>query len=146
MENQPREQAVSPFTPEQFAQIMDFLHREIDSKKQLDRLVEILVGNLCAQPPHDLRVYLKELGISEEEYDKMTVDDKFDVVQQALQRRPNNTDNQIALLDIIFKERYGWPEGTVNKHGVSAILLAMEHATEYDNPSKPSIWEITKTN
>jgi len=54
------------------------------------------------------------------------------------------TENTIAALDLAFRERYGWREGTVAKMPLWNVFLALEHAMDYDDPYKPSIWEITK--
>jgi hypothetical protein len=59
-------------------------------------------------------------------------------------KQKTKSDNIIVALDMIFNLRYGWPEGTIASMPVSDLLLALDHAMEYDDPSKPSIWEITK--
>ena len=74
----------------------------------------------------------------------MTIYEQSDIVTRLLPRQTTQTEDLIAALDMIFEARYGWPEGTVADLGFREVLMALEHATEYDDPARPSIWQVTK--
>jgi hypothetical protein len=47
-----------------------------------------------------------------------------------------------ASLGFIFCERYGWTEEAIDKLTLPEVFLALEHAMEYDAPSKKSVWDL----
>jgi hypothetical protein len=47
-----------------------------------------------------------------------------------------------ASLGLIFCERYGWTEETIDKLTLPEVFIALEHAMEYDAPSKKSVWNL----
>jgi len=47
-----------------------------------------------------------------------------------------------ASLGVIFRERYGWTEEAVDKMTLPDVFIALEHAMEYDAPSKKSVWNL----
>jgi hypothetical protein len=46
-------------------------------------------------------------------------------------------------LDIIFQQRYGWPEGTAKTKSIVELRIALENALEYDAEGRPSVWKMT---
>lgn len=47
-----------------------------------------------------------------------------------------------ASLGLIFCERYGWTEETIDRMTFPEIFIALEHAMDYDAPSKKSVWNL----
>jgi len=47
-----------------------------------------------------------------------------------------------ASLGVIFRERYGWTEEAVDKMTLPDVFIALEHAMDYDTPSKKSVWSL----
>jgi hypothetical protein len=47
-----------------------------------------------------------------------------------------------ASLGLIFSQRYGWTEEAIDKMTLSDVCIALEHAMEYDAPSKKSVWNL----
>ncbi len=137
-----------PLIPTQFAQFCawfrEWARPQFELDNEINRMVEILIGDICAAPPVSLEKLLDKHGISKERFDAMTADEKFDAVAKVLELQDTKRDNIVAALDMMFEARYGWPEGTVKNMTLRDVFLALEHAIEYDAPSKPSIWAITK--
>jgi hypothetical protein len=129
---------------DELARIRDWLKAQVDLWQQLNRLVEILLGNIHQEYPATLREYFQQRGIRPEEYDRMSSGEIADAFQKLQHNEPTSTDNLIAALDLLFHARYGWPEGTVKHMPIAHAYLALEHALEYDDPGKPSVWTITK--
>ena len=133
-----------PLNQMQLDQFRELFRHPFETKRKIDNIVDILLGDICGASDGSLKRYLKQNGISDEEFRQMTADQQFETFKTILKKRGTKTDNVIAALDMIFSARYGWPEGTAGKITLAQTLEALEHATEYDAPSKPSIWEITK--
>jgi len=129
---------------EQLSQIAEWLRSQVGAFKKTDQIVQILLGDLCAAPTAPLKELFVRHGISSERFDDMTIDEKFGAAESILSREGTRTQNLISALDLIFEARYGWPQGTVGQLTLLDVLLALEHATEYDSPERPSVWEITK--
>jgi hypothetical protein len=130
--------------PLQLDQLTEWFRSQIEVKKEIDHFIEILLGDVCGIPPANLQKLLHKCGISEEQYSQMTPDEKIKTFKLIRKEQPTSTDNLIAALDMIFELRYGWPEGTAARMRLVDVFIALEHATEHDDPSKPSIWDITK--
>lgn len=47
-----------------------------------------------------------------------------------------------ALLGVIFQKRYCWTEERIDDMTLPEVVLALEHAMEYDAPSKQSVWDL----
>src|SRR5208337_1022794 len=45
-----------------------------------------------------------------------------------------------ASLGLIFGERYGWTEEAIDDMTLPEVFIALEHAMEYDDPTKKSVW------
>jgi hypothetical protein len=134
-----------PLNAEQLAQLAEWFRAQFKLKQEVERIVEILLGDICAKPPPDLVKSLEKHGISKEQFDQMTVDEQVDTVCDTLKGETGTRhENLVAALDMIFEARYGWPEGTAEKMSIRDIFLALDHATGWDNPSKRNIWDITK--
>ena len=128
----------------QLGQLLKSFRSQIEAGKEIDRIIEILTGDICSLPTANLQKLLQKCGISEDEFLRMTEDQITETVTSILQNQETRADNLIVALDMIFESRYGWPEGTVAEMPLKDILFALEHAMEYDALSKPSIWDLTK--
>jgi hypothetical protein len=129
---------------EQLSQMVEWLRHQAAAFKQTNHIVEVLLGDLCAAPANSFKEFVARHGISFETYDGMSIDEKFNCAQLILSKQSTRTQNLISALDLIFEARYGWPEGTVGQLTLPDILLALDHAIEYDSPERQSLWEITK--
>jgi hypothetical protein len=47
-----------------------------------------------------------------------------------------------ASLGFIFGERYGWKDEAIDRMTLPEVFIALEHAIEYDAPSKKSVWNL----
>ena len=47
-----------------------------------------------------------------------------------------------ASLGVIFLERYGWTDEAIDRMSLPEVFIALEHAMEYDAPSKKSVWNL----
>ena len=47
-----------------------------------------------------------------------------------------------ALLSMIIQERYCWTPENIDSMSLPEVLIALEHAMEYDAPSKRSVWDL----
>jgi hypothetical protein len=45
-------------------------------------------------------------------------------------------------LGFIFGERYGWTDEEVDGMTTPEVFIALEHAMEFDAPSKKSVWSL----
>jgi hypothetical protein len=135
-----------PLDPAQLAQFKEWLREQSDRQHKVERIVEILLGaEFFAEPPVVFWNALEKHGISKQQFLQMSPDEQADAFRKVC-KKPTEThaDKFISVLDMILAERFGWPEGTVKDLTFRDVLVALEHATEHDDPSKPSIWKITK--
>jgi hypothetical protein len=118
------------------------------TKQQRGRLfylLEILLGRIYeANPAPPIQLLLEKIGVSEAEFDGLEPNKRTEVAMRAVKQIPTKTDAMITALELVFGQRYGWTKDQVMKLTVFDALLALEHALEYDDKSKPSIWEATK--
>jgi hypothetical protein len=58
--------------------------------------------------------------------------------------RPETTAFELlrASLGFIFSERYGWTDEKIDDMTLPEVLIALEHAMDYDSPSKKSVWNF----
>jgi hypothetical protein len=133
-----------PLNSIQRSQFVEWLGPQFELLKRIERIVEILLGDIRGEPPATLQKFFEKHGISEEHFDQMSTDERIEAMHKIWETQETKTDNVIAALDMIFEARYGWPEGTVANMAVGDVFLALEHATDFDDPWKSSIWEITK--
>lgn len=124
--------------------VAEWIRPQFEFMKKIEHFVEILFGNINGTPPASLQKFLEKYGIPKEQSDRMTLEEKIKAFLEIGEKQTTKGDNILVALDMIFEARYGWPEGTVANITLADIFLALEHATDYDDPSKPSIWEITK--
>jgi hypothetical protein len=47
-----------------------------------------------------------------------------------------------ASLGFIFGKRYGWTEEAIDKMTLPEVFIALEHAVEFDAPTKKSVWNL----
>jgi hypothetical protein len=47
-----------------------------------------------------------------------------------------------ASLGFIFGKRYGWAEEAIDKMTLPEVFIALEHAMEFDAPTKKSVWNL----
>jgi len=47
-----------------------------------------------------------------------------------------------ASLGFIFGKRYGWTEEAIDKMTLPEVFIALEHAVEFDAPTKKSVWQL----
>ena len=47
-----------------------------------------------------------------------------------------------ASLGFIFGKRYGWTEDAIDKMTLPEVFIALEHAMEFDAPTKKSVWNL----
>lgn len=111
------------------------------TRAQIENYLDILLGNLHRTRRATLPELLEKAGVSREDFARLTPEEQIDLVTT---NQVTHLDDVIAALDVIFQERYGWPPGTVENITLWHLFLALEHAMQYDDPSKPSIWKITK--
>jgi len=48
----------------------------------------------------------------------------------------------LTALDLLFEARCGWAPGDALTRTPQQLLVALEHALSYDDPSRPSIWTL----
>src|SRR5258708_2465960 len=111
---------------------------------QIQSMVETLMGDLQEQWPTDVDELLIKKGNPKEAVAKMSAVEKLEKIIKLAKSRPSSTEALTTALDLIFEMRYGWPPGTADKMTFPEVFVALEHAMEHDDPSKPSVWELTK--
>ena len=47
-----------------------------------------------------------------------------------------------ASLGLILGKRYGWTEEAIDKMTLPEVFIALEHAMEFDAPTKKSVWQL----
>jgi hypothetical protein len=108
---------------------------------KIDRYLRILLGDsYLSDLPVTLQGYMKARGI-EKRIQEMHLEEILESL--FLPEKESWLDTVLPTLDMLFEERYGWPEGTAKTKTILELCLALEHAVEHDDPQKPSVWEIT---
>jgi RNAse (barnase) inhibitor barstar len=121
----------------------DFM-RAVEYQTRVDKLIDILMGNIYGENPVAIEEFLEKNGYSREQVKQMTTNETHEAWRKVWDKNPPGTDTLVAALDLLFNARYGWPEGSALKLTPAQAYLALEHAVEYDALGKPSIWNITK--
>jgi hypothetical protein len=129
---------LSPEQTERFKEMVAEL-RKSTIPQDIDRMIEILLGDFLALP--SFWESIEKRGISHDQFWEMTSEEQVKLMLKDFEELEQT---RLDLLDTVCQERYGWPKGTVGKLTLWQLFLALEHATEYDSPSKPSVWRITK--
>lgn len=121
----------------------------LKSYVKIDSYLRILLGDSYLSPlPLTIQGNLEARGISKDMKEM-----SFDEIMNGLllPEKESWFDTVMPTLDMIFQERYGWPEGTAKMKTISELCLALEHAIEQDYPKKkqtvwdkPNIWDMTQ--
>jgi hypothetical protein len=114
------------------------------SCRVVDCYLRILLGDaVFAHLPSTADEFLNLLGATASELEKMPVQE---MLARLSANRPKETwiDTVRTALDMLFQQRYGWPEGRALAMSIEDLRIALEHAIEHDDPTKPSVWALTK--
>jgi len=122
----------------------DGLRKQWTFKTEIERIVEILLGEIHDEHPKTFDAFLEKRGVTRSAFSQMSTEEKVSLLDRSAEDRPTEMDNLIAALDLLFEARYGWEPGTVGKMTLWEAFIALEHAVDYDAPYKPSIWEASK--
>jgi hypothetical protein len=113
----------------------------IKSYIKIDAQVRILLGDAYLSPvPATLRGYLKARGVTKALHD-MTFEEI--IVGLYSPEKESWLETVLQTLDMMFQQRYGWAEGAVRMKTIPELCIALEHAIEHDDPTKPSVWVMT---
>lgn len=113
----------------------------LKSYAKIDKQLRILLGDAYLSPlPVTIRGMLKARGI-DKDATKMSFAEFVEAL--CLPEKESWFETVMPTLDMLFEQRYGWPEGTVRTKPITELCLALEHAIEHDDPQKPSIWDMT---
>ena len=123
----------------QFLELAECLRSYFEIGRKIEQMIEALVGDIQGTPPARFDKFLDRCGVTEEQFAHMSTDEMIDGLKY-----PTRIGNLIAALDMIFEARYGWPKGTGAQLGLGDVFLALEHALGYDDPCKPSVWQLTR--
>jgi len=108
---------------------------------KIDKYLRILLGDAyLSHLPATLRGHLKARGV-----EKDLSDMRFEEMWESLHlpEKESWLETVLPTLDMIFEQRYGWPEGTARTKTIPELCEALDHAVHYDDLQKPSVWNIT---
>jgi hypothetical protein len=125
-------------------------NKEFQALAKIDRYLRILMGDKVFKSI-DLVPVLERMQETikswpEEEPQKPVTVNGFLGLMAAHAPTPKETWIEIirTSLDLIFEQRYGYPQGTTKGMTAEQMRLALEHAMEHDDRLKPSVWKITE--
>jgi hypothetical protein len=126
------------------AVLNEMMRTSAEYTRRLDRMVEILLGDIYEKHPDSVEEFLRKHGYSADRISQMDPVERHEAWREVWKTLPGRTETLTTALDLLFGIRYGWQEGTAKKLTPVEAFLALEHAIEYDAPGKPSIWDATR--
>jgi hypothetical protein len=116
--------------------------KQLDLQDKIGPMVRTIVEDANRRHPHamDELMHIHECSNDKTIHVAMTND-----VSEPLRVIKTETAAFEALrasLGVIFGERYGWTEEAIDDMTLSDVFIALEHAMEYDAPSKKSVWNL----
>jgi len=113
-----------------------------DFRTRVKCMVEAILTDVNARHPHsmDELLQLNEFGNNK----TLTKAIKDNVSEPCQVAKPATTSFELlrASLGLIFGERYGWTEETIDNLTWPEVFIALEHAMEYDAPFTKSVWNL----
>ena len=112
----------------------------LKSYAKIDRYLRTLLGDSYLCPlPLTMRGQLRANGIEKDIHELSFIELMESL---ALPVAESWVETVLPTLEMVFEQRYGWPEGTVKTKTITDLCIALEHAIEHDDPSKPSVWKM----
>lgn len=96
-------------------------------------IVRLLFGDDSIEPKiESLAEALHNANISQAEYDALSLDEKFILVEEManINQPASESENLIAAIDIVFEQQYEWLQGTVEDLTLAQALIALETAID----------------
>jgi hypothetical protein len=94
---------------------------------KIQSMVQIILQNIDKRHPNTVQELMQNNG------PKRAQRSKSDATEFELLR---------ASLGLIFEERYGWTEATIDSMTLAQVFIALEHAMSYDAPLQKSVWNL----
>jgi hypothetical protein len=107
-----------------------------DLQSKIESMVESILDGVNKRHPHTMDELLQKGDFGNNK--SLTI---------ATENKPARTDTTAfellrASLGFIFQERYGWTDEIIDRLTLPEVFTALEHAMEWDAPSKMSVWNL----
>jgi hypothetical protein len=122
---------------------------DIHALMQINRALEMLFGegyhpslSLADFDPKDL---IAKSGLTSEQMQALPLGEVLTRIMDALPRPPILfIDSLHDAADLVFEQRYGWPQGTAKNMKLVEIWFALEHALDDKSGDPTGIWKLTE--
>jgi hypothetical protein len=113
-----------------------------DLETRIEFMVEAILEGVNKRHPHSMDELLHKKQVSNS--NTLTIAIANNVSKPRQVTRPETIAFELlrAALGFIFRERYGWTDEAVDVMTMPDVFIALEHAMEFDAPSKKSVWSL----
>jgi len=113
-----------------------------DLRTKIEFMVKAILDDANEKHPNSMDELLRKNRFGDNKTIAVAITDN--VSEPLVVINPETTAFELfrASLGLIFFERYGWTEETIDKLTLSEVFIALEHAMEFDTPSKKSVWNL----
>lgn len=114
----------------------------LELQSNIESMVQTIVDDANRRHPHVMDDLMHIHECSHDNTIKIAITDDVSEPLKVIKTETAAFELLIASLGLIFRERYGWTEEAVGKMTLPDVFIALEHAMEYDAPSKKSVWDL----
>jgi hypothetical protein len=127
-----------PKTHQQHLEVTNMTERDLQTR--LEFMVEAILNGVNKRHPHtmDELLHINDFGNNKTLTKAHTESKPYELT------RPETNAFELfrASLGLIFWERYGWTDERIDDLTLPQVFIALEHAMEYDAPSRKSVWNL----
>jgi hypothetical protein len=114
----------------------------IDLQSRIESMVQKIVDDANRRHPHAMDELTHAPACRNAKTIKLEITKDVSEPLKVVETEAAAFESLRAYLGVIFGERYGWTEEAIDKLNLSEVFIALEHAMEYDAPSKKSVWNL----
>jgi hypothetical protein len=111
-------------------------------RRTIESMVQTILEEVNARHPHTMDELLGKNEFSNKKTITIAITDNVSEPLTVINPDIPAFELLRASLGFIFCERYGWTEETIDAMTLPEVFIALEHAIEYDAPSKKSVWDL----
>jgi hypothetical protein len=114
----------------------------VDLWGKIESLVQTILEDVDKRHPNTVVELMRTNGSRKGNMLAMPITSYLSAASKALRNEATAFELLRASLGVIFQERYCWTDERIDEMTLPEVFIALEHAMEYDAPSKKSVWDL----